>query len=120
MNVAVPELPRSEPSVDEANDGDLLERIIAALRTVYDPEIPTNIYDLGLIYAIDAVGDHEIAVRMTLTAPGCPVAGAMPGMVERAVETVEGIDRCRAELVWDPPWTKDRMTEEARLQLDLL
>ena len=120
MNVAVPELTRGESPGDDANEGDLLERIIAALRSVYDPEIPTNIYDLGLIYAIDAVGERDIAIRMTLTAPGCPVAGIMPGMVERAVEAVSGVSRCHVDLVWDPPWTKDRMTEEARLQLDLL
>lgn len=97
-----------------------LDDIIAAMRTVYDPEIPTNIYDLGLIYAIDAVGEHDIAVQMTLTAPGCPVAGTLPGMVAKAVETVEGVDRCDVKLVWDPPWTKERMTEEAQLQLGML
>ncbi len=101
-------------------DDERLNRIIAALRTVHDPEIPTNIYDLGLIYAIDAVGDREIAIKMTLTAPGCPVAGILPGMVEKAVETVDGVDRCHVDLVWDPPWTKDNMSDEAKLQLGLL
>jgi FeS assembly SUF system protein len=101
-------------------DEDLLQAIIAALRTVFDPEIPTNIYDLGLIYAIDRVGEREIAVKMTLTAPGCPVAGTLPGMAASAVEGVEGVDRCHVELVWDPPWTKDRMSEEAQLELGLL
>jgi len=120
MFVDLPQPPGKKSEGSEASDEDLLERVIAAMRTVYDPEIPTNIYDLGLIYAIDMIGDREIAVRMTLTAPGCPVAGIMPGMVERAVETVEGIDRCQVELVWDPPWTKDRMSEEAQLQLDML
>ena len=101
-------------------DDERLDQIIAALRTVHDPEIPTNIYDLGLIYAIDAVGEREIAIKMTLTAPGCPVAGILPGMVEKAVETVDGVDRCHVELVWDPPWTKDNMSDEAKLQLGLL
>jgi FeS assembly SUF system protein len=97
-----------------------LQRIIEALRTVFDPEIPTNVYDLGLIYAIDALGERDIAIKMTLTAPGCPVAGILPGLVEQAVESVEGVDDCRVELVWDPPWTQDRMNEEAKLQLGLL
>ena len=100
-------------------ESDLLARIIAALRTVFDPEIPTNIYDLGLIYAIDAVGDHDIAIRMTLTAPGCPVAGILPGQVQQAVESVEGVGRCQVELVWDPPWNKDMMSDEARLELGM-
>ena len=102
-----------------SDEGEMLERIIAALRTVYDPEISTNIYDLGLIYAIDAVAENDIAIRMTLTAPGCPVAGILPGQVERAVETVDGVGRCHVELVWDPPWTKDLMSDEARLELGM-
>jgi len=110
---------RSE-AVSNKDDGDLLDRIVAALRTVHDPEISTNIYDLGLIYAIDAAGEHDIAIKMTLTAPGCPVAGILPGQVEKAVETVEGVDRCHVELVWDPPWTKDRMSDEAKLELGML
>lgn len=105
--------------MSEKDEGELLDQIVAALRTVFDPEISTNIYDLGLIYAIDAVGEHDIAIKMTLTAPGCPVAGILPGQVERAVETVDGVERCHVELVWDPPWTKDRMSDEARLELGL-
>jgi FeS assembly SUF system protein len=101
-------------------DNDLLERIIAALRTVYDPEISTNIYDLGLIYAIDEIEDTEIAIRMTLTSPGCPVAGILPGQVARAVEGVEGVSRCHVELVWDPPWSREMMSEEAQLELGML
>ena len=102
------------------DEQDLLDRIIAALRTVYDPEISTNIYDLGLIYAIDRVGDHDIAIKMTLTAPACPVAGILPGEVARAVEGVRGVGRCQVDLVWDPPWTRERMSEEARLELGML
>jgi FeS assembly SUF system protein len=101
-------------------DNDLLERIIAALRTVYDPEISTNIYNLGLIYAIDEIEDTEIAIRMTLTSPGCPVAGILPGQVARAVEGVEGVSRCHVELVWDPPWSREMMSEEAQLELGML
>ena len=99
---------------------DLLDRIVAALRTVYDPEISTNIYDLGLIYAIDLVGDRDIAITMTLTSPACPVAGVLPGEVARAVEGVSGVGRCRVELVWDPPWTREKMSEEAQLELGML
>lgn len=109
-----------EALVLDNEGGERLEGIIAALRTVRDPEIPTNIYDLGLVYAIDAVGDNDIAIKMTLTAPGCPVAGTLPGMVARAVESVDGVGRCHVDLVWDPPWTKDRMTDEAKLELDML
>ena len=101
-------------------DESLLSQIIAALRTVYDPEISTNIYDLGLIYEIDAVGENDIAVRMTLTSPGCPVAGILPGQVEKAVESVDGVGQCHVELVWDPPWSKEMMSEEARLELGML
>lgn len=94
--------------------------IIAAIRTVHDPEISVNIYDLGLIYAIDAVGEDEIAIDMTLTAPGCPVAGILPRQVEQAVETVDGVSRCRVNLVWDPPWNKDLISDEAKLELGIL
>jgi len=94
--------------------------VIRALRTVYDPEIPLNIYDLGLIYGLDvdeAAG--RVAIRMTLTAPGCPVAASFPGTVERAVRTVAGVSEAKVELVWDPPWSRERMSEAARLQLGL-
>jgi FeS assembly SUF system protein len=93
--------------------------IIEALRSVHDPEIPTNIYDLGLIYAIETPSPGEIEIKMTLTAPACPVAGTLPGEVQRAVEGVEGVKRCQVDLVWQPPWTKDRMSEEAQLQLGM-
>jgi len=103
----------------------LEEKVIAGLRSVFDPEIPVNIYDLGLIYRIDlqpakaAVGKFDLAIDMTLTAPGCPVAGQMPGMVEQAVVNLPELDDIKVELVWDPPWTKDRMSDEARMQLNL-
>lgn len=96
------------------------EQIVSALRAVYDPEIPVNIYDLGLIYSLDIKDATHVHVRMTLTAPGCPVAGSMPGAVERAVKRVPGIESAEVELVWDPPWTQERMSDEARLELGML
>lgn len=98
----------------------LQEKIIAAIRTVYDPEIPVNIYDLGLIYQIRIDDDNAVLVSMTLTAPGCPVAGIMPGQVERTVGAVEGVTAAKVELVWDPPWSPERMSDEARLELGMM
>jgi FeS assembly SUF system protein len=94
--------------------------IIAMMKTIYDPEIPVNIYDLGLIYdvIVDPLGNVD--VKMTLTAPGCPVAQTFPGIVEDAVKSVLGVNDAKVELVWDPPWTQDRMTDAAKLQLGLL
>ncbi|MBA2653272.1 MAG: SUF system Fe-S cluster assembly protein [Tatlockia sp.] len=93
--------------------------VIAGLKTVFDPEIPVNIYDLGLIYDIAIDEERHAHVQMTLTTPGCPVAQTFPGTVERAVNEVEGISDCTVELVWDPPWTQERMTEAARLELGI-
>jgi FeS assembly SUF system protein len=93
--------------------------VIAALQTVYDPEIPVNIYELGLIYAIDVDDNKAVKVRMTLTSPGCPVAGSLPGEVERKVAAVADVSSAAVELVWDPPWSKDRMSEAAMLQLGM-
>ena len=97
----------------------LREQIVAALRKVYDPEMPVNIYDLGLIYeiAVDEVG--RAAIRMTLTAPNCPVAGSLPAEVERAVRAVPGVSEVKLELTFDPPWTKARMSEAAKLALGI-
>lgn len=96
----------------------LTDDIIAALKTVYDPEIPADIYELGLIYKIDLDDERNVAIDMTLTAPGCPVAGEMPGWVENAVATVEGINQVKVSMVFDPPWDQSRMSEEARVALD--
>ncbi len=97
----------------------LAESVIVALKTVFDPEIPVNIYDLGLIYDI-AVNEEGLAhIQMTLTSPGCPVAQTFPGTVEQAVNQVEGISDCNVELVWEPPWTQERMSEVARLELGI-
>jgi FeS assembly SUF system protein len=106
--------------VPEGIEG-LESRVIAALRTVFDPELPVNIYDLGLIYGLDV---DEVAgkvqIRMTLTAPGCPVAQTFPATVEDAVEAVEGVHEARVDLVWEPQWSKDQMSEAARLELGLI
>lgn len=98
----------------------LRERVIAALRTVYDPEIPLNIYDLGLIYGADVSETGDVHVSMTLTAPGCPVAGALVKEVHDRVCGVTGVDHVKTELVWDPPWSRERMSDAARLELGLL
>ena len=98
---------------------DQLAQVIAALKKVFDPEMPVNIYELGLIYdlTVDTAGD--VAIRMTLTAPNCPVAGTLPGNVEQAVRTVPGVNSVKLELTFDPPWTKDRMSEAAKLALGI-
>jgi FeS assembly SUF system protein len=99
----------------------LEERVIDALRTVFDPEIPVNIYDLGLVYGLDVdEAEGRVEIRMTLTAPGCPVAQTFPATVEDAVFSVGGVNDVRVELVWDPPWSRDRMSDAARLQLGML
>jgi FeS assembly SUF system protein len=97
----------------------LKELVILALKGVFDPEIPVNIYDLGLIYNVDIDEKRHVYVQMTLTTPGCPVAQTFPGTVEQAVNQVEGVSDCTVELVWEPPWTQDRMTEAARLELGI-
>ena len=103
-----------------STDHPLYEQVVAACRTVFDPEIPVNIYDLGLVYriAIDEAAHVEIA--MTLTAPGCPVAGEMPGWVADAVGAVPGVGTVNVEIVWDPPWTMDQLSDEARLELGFM
>jgi len=97
----------------------LRPRIIDAIRTVYDPEIPVNIYELGLIYDLEIDPKGNVAIKMTLTAPGCPVAGTMPQMVRDAVARVEGLNDVDVDLVWDPPWDKSRMSEAAQLELGM-
>ena len=97
----------------------LTDDIIAALKSVYDPEIPVDIYELGLIYKVDLSDDRDVAIEMTLTAPGCPVAGEMPGWVEDAVRKVEGVKSVKAALVFDPPWDPSKMSDEAKLALNM-
>ena len=100
--------------------GDIYEGVIAALKDIFDPEIPVNIYDLGLIYGVDVADDGGVAVTMTLTTPHCPVAESMPGEVELRVGAVPGVRDCEVNLVWDPPWDPANMSDEARLELGML
>ncbi len=97
----------------------LTDGIIAQLKTVYDPEIPVDVFELGLIYKIDVDDDENVEIDMTLTAPGCPVAGEMPGWVSDAVKKVEGVKDVKVNMVFDPPWDPSRMSEEAKLELNM-
>ena len=99
-----------------AADGDIVE---AALKTVHDPEIPVNIFDLGLIYSVDRKQNGDVYITMSLTAPGCPVAGEMPGQVARAVADADGVGAVTVELVWEPAWSPERMSEDAKMALDM-
>jgi len=102
---------------DELNR--LTDQLIEKLKTVYDPEIPVDIYELGLIYKVDVSDSKDVAIDMTLTAPGCPVAGEMPGWVRDAVMEIPGLKSCNVELVFEPPWDSSRMSDEAKLQLNM-
>ncbi len=104
----------------QASGSDLYESVIDALKDIYDPEIPVNIYDLGLIYHVEITPEHHAKVKMTLTTPHCPVAESMPGEVEMRVGAVPGIGDAEVELVWDPPWDPQKMSDEARLELGML
>lgn len=97
----------------------LTDRLIEAFKTVFDPEIPVDIYELGLIYKVDVSDERDVAVDMTLTAPGCPVAGEMPGWVEDAIRTIPEVRNIKVDLVFDPPWDPSRMSDEAKLQLNM-
>ena len=119
--------PKSEDKLEESGlaeqaigELELRDRVIAALREVYDPEIPVNVYDLGLIYRIEIDSDNKTSIDMTLTSPNCPVAGSLPQEVENAARSAEGIGDVDVELVWDPPWDMDRIDEAAKLELGLL
>ena len=110
--------PQSEDPA--APGGALYESVVEALREIYDPEIPVNIYDLGLIYGVDVTPDADVVVTMTLTTPHCPVAESMPGEVELRVSSVPGVRDAEVNLVWDPPWDPSKMSDEARLELGML
>ncbi|MEM8985666.1 MAG: SUF system Fe-S cluster assembly protein [Pseudomonadota bacterium] len=97
----------------------LTDAIVTALKTVYDPEIPVDIYELGLIYKVDFEDGGVVAIQMTLTAPGCPVAGEMPGWVQQAVERVDGVNAAKVEMTFDPPWSPAMMSDEAKLELNM-
>lgn len=109
----------AEPAPVEPGGG-LYEAVIEALKEIYDPEIPVNIYDLGLIYDVEITPENHAMVKMTLTTPNCPVAESMPGEVELRVGSVPGVGHAEVELVWDPPWDPQKMTDEARLELGML
>ena len=106
-------------ALEQAELDRLTDELIAAFKTVYDPEIPVDIYELGLIYKVDVSDDRDVMVEMTLTAPGCPVAGEMPGWVNDAVMKVDGVKSCDVNLVFDPAWDSSRMSDEAKLQLNM-
>ena len=103
-----------------STDHPLHEAIVEACRSVYDPEIPVNIYELGLVYTIDISSENEVRIVMTLTAPGCPVAGEMPGWIADAVSAVPGVKQVDVDLVWEPPWGMEMMSDEARLELGFM
>jgi FeS assembly SUF system protein len=108
-----------QPSDDAPVKSELESQIVDALRTVYDPEIPVNIYEMGLIYNLDVGADGTVGVTMTLTSPACPVAGSLPGEVQMKVESVPGVKSANVELVWDPAWNPSMMSEAARLELGM-
>jgi FeS assembly SUF system protein len=133
MSEDATEMPAEASAAQMAEDAPALspemealgEKIVAALKTVYDPEIPVDIYELGLIYKVDVADDpnengtRDVTVDMTLTAPACPVAGEMPEMVRTAVETVQGIGKVTVNMTFDPPWTPEKMSDEAKLELNM-
>ncbi len=111
--------PTTSPPLSQGELDVLTDKLIERLKTVYDPEIPVDIYELGLIYKVDVSDDKDVAIDMTLTAPGCPVAGEMPGWVEDAVREIEEIRSVKVDLVFDPPWDPSRMSDEAKLALNM-
>ncbi len=112
--------PATPPAAADAAADPVMECVIEALKGVFDPEIPVNIYELGLIYGLDKSPEGVVHVTMTLTTPNCPVAGSLPGEVEQVVRDVEGVHDCEVELVWDPPWTPEKLSEAAKLELGLI
>jgi FeS assembly SUF system protein len=120
----LPARPENASDVERPPDGEtdaaLEAQVLEALKTVRDPELPVNLVDLGLIYELIVNKDGVVYVEMTLTAPSCPVAGELPGQVKEAIEAVDGVNDVRVKLVWSPPWDKDRMSEEAKLELGLI
>ncbi len=109
----------SDSPVDDIKSKALEAQVVEVLRTVYDPEIPVDIYELGLIYEVEASPEGKVNIEMTLTSPACPVAGALVGEVEAKVKAIDGVSETQVDLVWSPPWSPDRMSEAARLQLNL-
>ena len=110
---------KSSSALSQAELDALTDKLVEQLKTVFDPEIPVDIYELGLIYKVDVSDDKDVVIDMTLTAPGCPVAGEMPGWVEDAIRVIPEVKSCKVELVFDPPWDPSRMSDEAKLQLNM-
>jgi FeS assembly SUF system protein len=119
QGVSAPLAPEQASALPEGELARLTDDIIAALKTVYDPEIPSDIYELGLIYKIDIADDRTVTIEMTLTTPNCPSAQELPGMVENAVASVPGVGAAKVDIVWDPPWDPSRMSDEARAVLNM-
>ena len=115
-----PEASKPTATAAPADPSDLENGIVEALKTVFDPEIPVDIYELGLIYGVHVSDEADVLVQMTLTAPACPAAGMLPPEVEAKVQTVPGVRSARVEVVWEPPWNQDMMSESAKLRLGLL
>lgn len=120
MNDATPPMEGAPLIQPSSTEHPLYDDMVEACRTVYDPEIPVNIYDLGLIYTIQISDENEVKIIMTLTAPGCPVAGEMPGWIADAISPVAGVKDVDIEMTWDPPWGMDMMSDEARLELGFM
>jgi FeS assembly SUF system protein len=114
-----PSIETTATAMSQVELDQLTDQLVEKLKSVYDPEIPVDIYELGLIYKVDVSDDKDVAIDMTLTAPGCPVAGEMPGWVQDAVMEIPGLRSCKVDLVFDPPWDASRMSDEAKLQLNM-
>ncbi len=119
MSYTEPRIEGTPLIAPSTTDHPLYDQVVEACRTVFDPEIPSDIYELGLIYRVEIDDNRNVAIDMTLTAPGCPVAGEMPGWVENAVATVPGVQNVTVKMVFDPPWDQSRMSDEARVALDM-
>ncbi len=120
MNSTTPQIEGTPLIAPSSTDHPLYDAVVEACRTVYDPEIPVNIYDLGLVYTIDIDAENAVAITMSLTAPGCPVAGEMPGWVASAIEPVAGVKQVEVNLTWEPQWGMDMMSDEAKLELGFM
>jgi FeS assembly SUF system protein len=120
MTEQTPQMEGAPLIAPSSTEHPLYDNVVEACRSVFDPEIPVNIYDLGLIYTIDIGAENDVGIIMTLTAPGCPVAGEMPGWLADAVEPLDGVKTVNVEITWDPPWGMDMMSDEARLELGFM
>ncbi|MEJ6388409.1 SUF system Fe-S cluster assembly protein [Gymnodinialimonas ulvae] len=120
MTEQTPQMEGAPLIAPSSTDHPLYDNVVEACRSVFDPEIPVNIYDLGLVYTIDIGAENDVQIIMTLTAPGCPVAGEMPGWLADAVEPLDGVKTVNVEITWDPPWGMDMMSDEARLELGFM